>query len=104
MNEKEKMITVKILNRAYHVKCPNEEAFELQAAARYLDDQMRKLQKSKTMSNPDQVAVVAALNITCELMTLKKQKNNYIDHMSQRIAALQDQIQKFLDEKEEIAV
>lgn len=104
MNDSDNVISIKILERIYKIKCPPEEAHDLQEAARYVDEQMRKIRQSGNITNTDRIAVVVALNICHELFTLKKQKNNYIDTMSQRIQELQHRIQKFLAAEEEITV
>jgi cell division protein ZapA len=105
MSDAENIITVKILDRTYNIKCPPEQAPELQASANYLTDQMRKMRLGSNNSNAaDRIAVVAALNITHELMLLKKQKNQYIDSMHQRIRELQERIQKFLATKDEVEI
>lgn len=104
MSDSENIISIRILDRDYKIKCPPDEAQELQAAARYVDDQMRKVRSSGSVTSTDRVAVVTALNVSHELMSLKKQKNNYIDMMNTRISDLQGRIQNFLTAQEEVAV
>lgn len=104
MSDSENIISIKILDRTYQVKCPPEEAFELQQSAQYVDQQMRKIRQATNINNTDRIAVVAALNICQELLQLKKQKNQYIDEMSHRITDLQSRIQNFLAAEEEVAV
>ncbi len=102
MNDSENVLTINILDRSYKIKCPKEEASELQAAAQYVDEQMRKVQTSVTST--DRVAVITALNICHELMSLKKQKANYIDMMNQRLQNILGRIQNFLATEEEVIV
>ena len=98
------LIAVKILDRNYKVKCPPEKTHELQESASYVDDQMRKMLQSSSIHSTDRVAIITALNICHELMQLKKQKNNYIEVMNQRIQDLQRRIENFLASTEEVAV
>src|SRR3990167_3392409 len=93
--------TVQILGRNYHIKCTAEEAMQLQESARYLDQEIRKLHHSTQTNNIEQLAIVAALNITHELMSFKNQKNAYIDVMHNQIKTLQDRIRQFLNAREE---
>ena len=97
-------ISVKILDRGYSVKCSAEEQQQLQLAASYLDEQMRLVRQSGTITNVERVAVVTALNMAHELMLLKKQKSEYVDEVRQRVCGLQNKIENFLATEEEVAV
>lgn len=98
----ENVITIKILERFYKIKCSPQEAIELQEAAEYIDREMRKIRQSGPISSPDRMAIVVALNTYCELNRLKKQKNQGLDHVTQRINDLQKKIQHTLAEDEKI--
>lgn len=91
MSEADQLITIKILDRIYKIKCPSEQASDLQQAAVYLDEQMRKLQSTKQASS-DRLAIVAALNVSNELLALKKQKSGYIDLLGDRIQKLHERV------------
>ncbi len=93
MSDLENIIAVTILDRVYKIKCPAEQAHDLQDAAKHVDDQMRKLRNTGNISNADRIAVVTALNICHDLMQLRKQKNQYIDLMSERIKQLHGKIE-----------
>lgn len=91
------VISIKLLDREYQVKSPSEKVEELQDAANYLDAKMRELNDPKKL-NSDLVMMIAALNITHELINLKRQNNCYIDDMSKRIQDLQHKIDQALAE------
>ncbi|WP_095108713.1 cell division protein ZapA [Pseudomonas sp. Irchel 3E20] len=61
-------VTVQILDKEYSVSCSQEERSHLLAAARYLDDKMRKIRSSGKVIGADRIAVMAALNITHDLL------------------------------------
>lgn len=65
---------------------------------------MRKIRQTANINSMERIAVVTALNICHELMQLRKQKNNYIDVMNQRIQDLQRRIENFLETNAEIEV
>ncbi len=92
----ENIVTIKILDRLYKIKCTAKDAIDLQEAAQYVDDQMRKIRQSGHISSTDRLAVVAALNVYNELLQLKRQKNQCIDVMNQRIMDLQRRIEEQL--------
>lgn len=102
MTSQDHVVCVTILDRTYQIKCPAEETLQLQESAKYLDAQMRKMNQSCQTNNTERLAVVAALNITQELMMFKNQKNAYIDVMHDQIKSLQHRIQQFLNKKEEV--
>ncbi len=96
----ENIIAIKILDRLYKIKCTPKEAIDLQEAAYHVDDQMRKIRQSGHITSTDRMAVVAALNIYNEFLQLKRQKNQCIDAMNQRIMDLQRRIEEKLAQKE----
>ena len=68
-------VTVQILDKEYSIICPPEERSNLVSAARYLDSKMREIRSSGKVIGADRVAVMAALNITHELL----HKNDQLD-------------------------
>lgn len=104
MSKVENIIAIKILDRTYNIKCLPEEAQDLQESARYVDEQMRKLRQSSSITNTDRIAVVTALNICHELLVLKKQQNQCIDSMNERIHDMQQRIQNYLAATDDVAV
>ena len=104
MTTADHVIAVSIMDRTYQIKCPPEEAAQLQESAKYLDMQMRKMHQACNSNSTERLAVVAALNITQELMLFRNQKNNYIDVMHDQIKSLQARIQQFLSVKDEAMV
>ena len=97
-------VTVSILDRSYHIKWDPHEVKDLQESADYLDKQMRSMKDSSQMSSTDRIAVITALNMANELMLMKKQQNNSIRNMSERIDQLKNKIENFLASEEEIEV
>ncbi|MBA1194414.1 cell division protein ZapA [Pseudomonas entomophila] len=61
-------VTVQILDKDYSIICPPEERNNLVSAARYLDAKMREIRSSGKVIGADRIAVMAALNITHDLL------------------------------------
>ena len=61
-------VTVQILDKEYSIICPQEERTNLVTAARYLDGKMREIRSSGKVIGADRIAVMAALNITHDLL------------------------------------
>ncbi|GGK03353.1 cell division protein ZapA [Pseudomonas matsuisoli] len=83
-------VTVHILDKDYCISCPADERANLESAARYLDGKMREIRTSGKVIGADRVAVMAALNITHEL--LHKQ-----DRMDREANSTRDQVRNLLD-------
>jgi cell division protein ZapA len=64
-------ISVSILGKDFMVACPESEREALRAAAAYLDRAMREISASGKVIGSERSAVMAALNITNELLTLR---------------------------------
>lgn len=83
-------VTVQILDKEYCIACPADERSNLQSAARYLDGKMREIRSGGKVIGADRVAVMAALNITHDL--LHKQQ-----HLDQQATTTRDHVRDLLD-------
>jgi cell division protein ZapA len=66
-----KTINVTIMGRAFRVACPDDEREELLQSVSYLDKKMREIRDSGKVIGSERVAIMAALNITHELLTTR---------------------------------
>jgi cell division protein ZapA len=66
-------VTVKILDKDYQVACPQEQESELAASAKYLDKQLRNIRDTGKVIGLERIAVMAALNISFELLQASQQ-------------------------------
>ena len=66
-------VTIKILEKEYNVACPEEQQAELMVSAKYLDKQMRNIRDSGKVIGMERIAVMAALNISYELLQASDQ-------------------------------
>ena len=64
-------ITISILGRDYQIACPPEEEESLRKSGRYLDQQMEQLRNRSASLGYEKIAVLAALNITHEMLSQK---------------------------------
>ena len=88
-------VNVSVLDRKYQLASPAEEVDNLKAAAAYLDQQMRELRKRNKSSNGEKLAVVAALNITSELLKLRGSAPAMTD-ISEQLNAMEEKIKEAL--------
>ena len=83
-----KLISVTILDREYNVACPDGQEHELQKAARFLDKKMQEIKSSGKVFGMERIAVMAALNLTHELLHQDEVDNTEsveIEKMTQKI-------------------
>ncbi len=70
MSAAERTVTldVHLLGRDYKVACRPEERADLLEAVAYLDQRMREIRSGSKTAGADRITVMAALNITNELL------------------------------------
>jgi cell division protein ZapA len=96
MNKAPDTLTIKIFDKEYKVKCSVEQTGGLQAAARYLDQIMHNVRDAGNILALERIAVLAALNITHELLSLRQQQEEYVAQLHQRLEVLQNKIEQAL--------
>lgn len=84
-------VTVQILDKDYSIICPPEERGNLISAARYLDSKMREIRSGGKVIGADRIAVMAALNITHDLLHRKEADE------AQPNAATREQVRNLLE-------
>ncbi len=95
MNEEEQRnLDVMIMGRSYTVSCRASEREALLRAVAYLDHKMNEIRASGRVTQPERIAVMAALNITHELLSTKLGGNFDFGTFKRRI----DDMQSILDE------
>ena len=86
-----------ILDKEYQVACPPNEELALANAARYLDQHMRDIRSTGKVMCLERVAIMAALNISHELLALKSGDNPIETSKEQeRLSALNSQLDEVL--------
>jgi cell division protein ZapA len=68
-------VTINILGREYQISCPPEEEEGLRKSARYLASQMEDVKGRGSSLAYEKIAVLAALNITHDLLKRTKDTN-----------------------------
>jgi cell division protein ZapA len=93
--------SVEIMGRVYQIKCPEEDVASLRRAADYLQEKMRNTRETGVLS-VDRVAVITALNIVHQLLTLEQNKNQDLQLINQRLSALQHKVEEVLDKPDQM--
>ena len=99
MSGKSKTLDVKILDRELRIACPEEERAELLEAMAYLDKRMREIRDAGKIVSVERIALMAALNITHELLTTKIGRGVDLSDFKRRMGDMQAAIdQAFADQ------
>ena len=102
MAEGAKTIEVQILGRSFRVACEEGEREALLQAVAYLDAKMGEIKKSGKVSGTDRIAVMAALNIAHELLSIKLAGGFDIGGAKRRIALIEAKIDEALARQEKL--
>ena len=97
-------ITVHILDKEYLVACPEDEKHDLMRSADYLDRKMREIRDGGKIIGSDRIAVMAALNISHELLTHGEGSNLLDDSFTTRLKGIQDKIEDALYKSQQIEI
>lgn len=85
-------VTVHILDKEYCIACPADERANLESAARYLDGKMREVRSSGKVIGGDRIAVMAALNITHDLLHKQQRLDQEANSTREHVRDLLDRV------------
>ena len=90
-----KPIDIEILGREFTVSCTDEERQGLLDAVGYLDSKMRDIRDAGKIVGVERIAIMAALNITHELLNTKSGGVDVGD-IKRRMYNMQNQIEEVI--------
>jgi len=103
MSTTKKNVKVNIMQREFTIACTDEEAPGVTKAAEYLNDQMRQIAENNQALGADRCAIMAALNISHELLVARDNIGEDSD-VSDRLDKLHDQIDDALGTIRQVAI
>jgi cell division protein ZapA len=89
-------VTIRILEKEYHVACPAEEQPDLLASAELLNRKMREIRDGGKVVGLDRVAVMAALNLANEFLKAKGTDEELQNIVGLRIRAMREKLDEAL--------
>lgn len=95
-------LDVTILDRELRVACPEDERAELLDAVAYLDKKMREIRDAGKIASIERIAIMAALNITHELLTTRVGGGFDLAEFQRRMQTMQATIDTALAEQDEL--
>jgi cell division protein ZapA len=93
-------VTVHILDKEYCIACPADERSNLESAARYLDGKMREIRSSGKVVGADRIAVMAALNITHDLLHKQQRLDRQASHAQEQVRDLLERVDSVLSDQD----
>lgn len=96
-----KGINISIMGREFSVACPPQEQDDLMEASRYLDKNMKEIQKTGKIIGAERCAIMAALNITNDLLKLQRATSGQ-EQVADKLASLQQRIDSVLQDVKKI--
>lgn len=93
--KKSKPVAIKVLNKEVQVNCPEGAEEQLFEAARLLDQKTREIQNHGRVVGLERMLIMAGLNLSYELLTLRHQTE--VEH--RRLKQLQNKIDGVLMEE-----
>jgi cell division protein ZapA len=85
-------VNVRLLEKEYVVACPQNERSALLDSAELLNAKMREVRDSGKIIGLDRIAVIAALNLTNELLGLKSVERRVDEEFTGRIRAIRERV------------
>jgi cell division protein ZapA len=95
-------VTVKIMEKEFQIACPPEEREALEASAELLNSHMRNVKESGKVFGSDRIAIMAALNLTHELLQHKTESRHFGKTFSERISAMQSKVEAALQDAQQM--
>lgn len=96
MSTETSTLEVFILDKSYRINCPEGEQDSLRSSAQYLDRKMREIRSGGKVIGLERIAVIAALNITHELLSASRHMDTESDSKAE-LSRLISKIEKTLD-------
>jgi len=104
MSEMFAHVTVRILEKEYHVACPAEEKTDLLASADLLNRKMREIRDSGKVVGLDRVAVMAALNLANDLLKSQGKDQELKEIVGLRIKAMRERLDSALGPAKQLSL
>ncbi len=102
MSADSKGLGINLMGRDFKVACPPGEEKQLLASVDFLNKRMQEIRASGRVVGNERIALLAALNITHELLTHQLPKGLDMDELRRRIDSMQAAIDAALAEQDKL--
>ena len=102
MAEGPKTVEVSLLGRTYRVTCEEGERESLMQAVAYLDGKMNEIRKAGKVMGAERIAVMAALNVAHELLSVRLGTGIDVGQAKRRLSAIESKIDAAIAKQENL--
>ena len=102
MSDNQARVSVRILEKEYHITCPNEERSYLLDSAEFLNMKMREIRDSGKVVGLDRIAVIAALNMANELIRYRNRDSTLESDVGGRLRILRERVESALEKGQQL--
>jgi cell division protein ZapA len=95
-------VEVSLLGRTYRVACEEGERESLMQAVAYLDAKMNEIRKAGKVMGAERIAVMAALNVAHELLSVRLGTGFDLGQAKRRINAIESKIDAAIAKQENL--
>ena len=99
-----KTLAITVMNKEFQVACPEGEEEALLRAARYLSEQMEGIRATGKVVGLDRIAVMAALNMSHELVSGQAKIQTSQDYAKLRVRALNDRLESAIADGKQLKI
>jgi len=102
MADGQKTVEVSLLGRSYRVACEDGEREALMQAVAYLDGKMNEIRKGGKVMGAERIAVMAALNVAHELLSVRLGTGFDVGQAKRRISAIESKLDSAIAKQEKL--
>jgi cell division protein ZapA len=102
MSEGPNTVEVTLLGRTYRIACEEAERESLMQAVAYLDAKMNEIRKAGKVTGSERIAVMAALNVAHELLSVRLGSGFDLGKAKRRISAIESKIDAAIAKQENL--
>jgi len=97
-----KTLDITLLGRSYRVACSDEERDALLKAVAYLEGKMNDIKDSGKVAGTERIAVMAALNVAHELLSMRLGEGFDMGEAKRRISSIEAKLEAALAKQEKL--
>ena len=102
MSDTGKTVEVTLLGRTYRVACEDGERESLMQAVAYLDGKMNEIKRAGKVMGAERIAVMAALNVAHELLSVRLGAGFDLGQAKRRISAIESKLDAAIAKQENL--
>jgi cell division protein ZapA len=93
---------LQVLDTTLKLRCRAEEEETLRKAAIMLDGKMRRIRDKQQINNSEKIALLAALDISCEFTQYRDQQTQMVEQANKTVTRLEHKIIHALTQQQQI--